>query len=116
MVLSVAWSYAMLVAGVAWVASRALPAGVLPPLASPLVPQGSGLVLGATCVVQFAFSSWLDGRHDRGLKRNLFWMIWYPLLFWLINAAATVAAFPKVLARGRGSRARWVSPDRGIRP
>jgi biofilm PGA synthesis N-glycosyltransferase PgaC len=116
MVLSVAWSYSMLLASFAWVASFALPAGSMPVLGSPLVPQGSGVILGATCLLQFAFSSWLDRRYDRGLGRNLFWMIWYPLLFWLINAAATVAAFPKVLVRSRGRRARWVSPDRGFRP
>jgi biofilm PGA synthesis N-glycosyltransferase PgaC len=83
---------------------------------SPLSLQGSGVVLGATCLVQFAFSCWLDGRHDRGLWRNLFWMIWYPVVYWVINCAATVVAYPKVLARGRGRRARWVSPDRGFRP
>jgi biofilm PGA synthesis N-glycosyltransferase PgaC len=116
MVLSVAWSYSMLLATCAWLASFALPAGAVPVLGSPLVPEGSGVILGATCLLQFAFSSWLDSRYDRGLGRNLFWMIWFPLLFWLINAAATVAAFPKVLVRSRGRRARWVSPDRGFRP
>jgi biofilm PGA synthesis N-glycosyltransferase PgaC len=58
---------------------------------------------------------WLDRRHDRGLGRNLFWMIWYPIAFWVINCASTVAAYPTVLVRGR-ARARWISPDRGIRP
>lgn len=116
MVLSVAWAYAMLLAACAWLASVVLPPGMVPVIGAPLVPRGSGVILGATCLVQFAFSSWLDGRHDRGLGRNLVWMIWYPLVFWLINAAATVAAFPKVLARSPGRRARWTSPDRGFRP
>ncbi|HHP7914397.1 TPA: poly-beta-1,6 N-acetyl-D-glucosamine synthase, partial [Acinetobacter baumannii] len=44
-----------------------------------------------------------------------FWMIWYPLVFWLITISATIVAFPKVLRRGDEKRARWVSPDRGIR-
>ena len=65
--------------------------------------------------MQFAFSKWLDGRYERGLGRNYYWMIWYPFAFWIINMLATVVAYPKVLGRRR-ARARWVSPDRGIRP
>jgi biofilm PGA synthesis N-glycosyltransferase PgaC len=113
---SLAWSYGMLLLGVAWLVALVLPAGALPPLSLPLSPQGTGVLLGATCLLQLAFSAWLDGRHDRGLGRNLFWMIWFPVVFWTINCAATVAAWPKLALRGRGARARWVSPDRGIRP
>jgi biofilm PGA synthesis N-glycosyltransferase PgaC len=116
MCVSLVWSYSMLFLAAAWLAGTFLPAGVLPRLASPLSLQGGGLVLGTTCLVQFAFSTWLDRRYDRGLARNLFSMIWYPFAFWLINTASTVAAYPKVLLRRTGKRARWVSPDRGIRP
>ena len=115
MCISVAWSYSMLLLTAAWFAGLLLPAGAVPVVASPLSPQGSGLVLGSVCLLQFAFSKWLDSRHDRGLGRNLFWMIWFPFVFWIINCAATVAAYPKVFLRSRGARARWVSPDRGIR-
>lgn len=113
---SALWSYGMLVLAVAWLAGLLVPGLPIPPLGSPFSPQGSGVVLGAACLLQFAFSTWLDRRHDRGLGRNLFWMIWFPVVFWAINCAATVVAYPKLLARGRGTRARWVSPDRGIRP
>jgi biofilm PGA synthesis N-glycosyltransferase PgaC len=113
---SVVWSYAMLILAVAWLLGLVLPAGAVPAVGSPLSPQGSGVLIGASCLLQFAFSSWLDRRHDRGLGRNLFWMIWFPVVFWVIACAATVVSYPKVLARGRGARARWVSPDRGIRP
>jgi biofilm PGA synthesis N-glycosyltransferase PgaC len=37
-------------------------------------------------------------------------------VFWIINIAATVVAYPRVLARRGGKRARWISPDRGVRP
>lgn len=116
MCVSVAWSFSMVLVTAAWLVARVLPAGLVPAVGSPLRLQDGGVVLGATCLVQFAFSCWLDGRHDRGLWRNLFWMIWYPVVYWVINCAATVVAYPKVLARGRGRRARWVSPDRGFRP
>ncbi len=113
---SVAWSYGMVLLALAWLVSFFLPSAAIPMAGNPLSPQGSGVILGTVCLVQFGFSSWLDRRHDRGLGRNLFWMIWFPIVFWVINCAATVVAYPKVIARGRGTRARWVSPDRGFRP
>jgi biofilm PGA synthesis N-glycosyltransferase PgaC len=116
MIASLAWSYGMLLLVVAWIASAALPPGTMPSPGSPLLPHAGGVVLGATCLLQFAFSTWMDARYDRGLARNLFWMIWYPVAFWMINCATIVAAYPRMLARGRAARARWVSPDRGIRP
>lgn len=116
MCVSVAWSYGMLLVSAAWLVGLLLPTGLVPAVGSPLSLQGGSLALGTTCLAQFAFSSWLDRRYDRGLARNLFWMIWYPVVYWVINCAATVVAYPKVIARGRGRRARWVSPDRGIRP
>ncbi len=113
---SLAWSYGMVLLALTWLASLFLPSGAVPMVGSPLSPQGNGVILGTVCLVQFAFSTWLDRRHDRGLGRNLFWMIWFPIVFWVINCAATVVAYPKVIARGRGTRARWVSPDRGFKP
>jgi biofilm PGA synthesis N-glycosyltransferase PgaC len=121
MIASVFWSYLMLLLTVLWLAGLllrglSLPEGLLPVVTSPLIPQGSGLILGATCLLQFALSKWLDSRYDRGLGRNYYWMIWYPIVFWIINIASTIVAYPKVLLRSDGKRARWVSPDRGVRP
>jgi poly-beta-1,6-N-acetyl-D-glucosamine synthase len=113
---SVCWSYLMLALTLFWLAGLVLPAGTLPVIGSPLIPQGSGMILGATCLLQFAFSKWLDGRYEPGLGRNYYWMIWYPIVFWIINIASTVVAYPRVLARRGGKRARWISPDRGVRP
>ncbi len=116
MCISVFWSYMMLLLTALWLAGLVLPKGLLPVIGSPLIPSGSGMILGATCLLQFAFSKWLDSRYDRGLGRNYYWMVWYPVVFWVINIASTIVAYPKVLLRRTGQRARWVSPDRGIRP
>ncbi len=116
MLVSVFWSYLMLVLTMLWLAGLVLPKGMLPLFGSPLIPQSSGLILGATCLLQFGLSKWLDSRYDQGLGRNYYWMIWYPIVFWVINVAATVVAYPKVLLRSDGKRARWISPDRGVRP
>jgi biofilm PGA synthesis N-glycosyltransferase PgaC len=116
MCISVTWSYLMLLLTVLWLAGLVMPHGSLPALQSPFIPQGSGLILGATCLVQFALSEWLDRRYERGVGRYFYWMIWYPIVFWLINICSIIVAYPKVLSRSGGKRARWVSPDRGIRP
>jgi biofilm PGA synthesis N-glycosyltransferase PgaC len=113
---SVAWAYGMVLLVAGWAAAR-LGAGVAGPgSGSPLLPHAGGVALGAVCLLQFAFSTWMDARYDRGLGRILFWMIWYPVAYWMIGCATTVVGYPRALARRRSARARWVSPDRGIRP
>ena len=67
-------------------------------------------------VVQFAVSLLIDSRYERGLWRVYFWVIWYPLAFWLISMATSVVAMPRAVLKRRGQRATWVSPDRGVRP
>ncbi len=113
---SVFWSYLMVASALLWMFDVLVPAVSFPTLGSPLVPYGAGLLLGATCLLQFALSKWLDSRYEAGLGRNYFWMIWYPAVFWIINLATTVVAYPQVFGGPAGQRARWTSPDRGVRP
>ncbi len=113
--LSLLWSYLLALLCLIWLLSLALPAGMLPHISSPLIPQWSSAILGAICLIQFAISKWMDSRYDQGLGRNYYWMVWYPLVFWIITTASTIIAFPKVLFRHTGQRARWISPDRGVR-
>ena len=112
---SLVWSYLLAATGVLWLLGMIFPDLAVPGVASPVLPQWSGAILGSVCMLQFAVGAWLDRRYDSGLGRNYYWMIWYPIVFWIIHFAATVVAYPKVIARGRGRRARWVSPDRGLR-
>jgi biofilm PGA synthesis N-glycosyltransferase PgaC len=116
MTASAVWAYALLGLSLLWLLGLLLPAGMVPPVGSPLVPASGGVLLGTACLLQFVFSTAMDARYDRGLGRALFWMIWYPVAYWVIGAATTIAAYPLVFIRGKGARARWVSPDRGIRP
>lgn len=83
---------------------------------SSVLPGWGGIILGATCLIQFGVSLAIDSRYEPALSRYYYWMIWYPMLYWLIHSTATVVAVPKALLKTRGSRAIWVSPDRGIRP
>ncbi len=111
--MSVFWAYTMLMVFILWAVSWFVD---LPPevKVGSLIPAWSGVVIGSTCLLQFFIASMLDKRYDPNLGRNTYWMIWYPLVFWLINVLTTVVAVPRAFARKRGSRARWVSPDRGF--
>jgi biofilm PGA synthesis N-glycosyltransferase PgaC len=116
LVVSTFWAYVMAFVTIVWLAGKLF---VLPPPleVSAVLPGWSGVILGATCLLQFAISLVIDSRYEaRTLGRYYYWMIWYPMVYWAIHAAASVAAVPKAVLKNRGSRAIWVSPDRGIRP
>lgn len=79
-----------------------------------ILPQWYGVILGLTCLLQFLVSLMIDHQYDKNRTlRTYFWVIWYPLFFWLITALTTVVSVPKNLLK-KQKRARWVSPDRGF--
>lgn len=110
---SVLWAYTMAAVILLWIAGQfvQIPA---PWHVNTLIPGWHGVVIGTTCLLQFAVSMFLDRRYEKGLGRNYYWMIWYPLAFWILNVFTTLVAVPRVILRG-SKRATWVSPDRGIR-
>ncbi|BBL76158.1 poly-beta-1,6-N-acetyl-D-glucosamine synthase [Methylomagnum ishizawai] len=83
-----------------------------------LVPDWTGMLLSVTCLAQFAVSMAIDARyeaHGNGQPgRYYYWMIWYPLAYWLINVGTTVAGMARALRKRRGQRAVWVTLDRGV--
>ncbi len=114
-VTSVVWSYVMLFTltiGVLWLFGldyeRTLPGFAL-------VPEWWGLTLCVTYLVQALVSQLLERRYEPNMLASLFWVIWYPLAFWMITTASTVVAVPRALTRKRKERTTWVSPDRGLR-
>jgi biofilm PGA synthesis N-glycosyltransferase PgaC len=111
--LSVFWAYTMLLVFVLWTIGQFVDLPDEIHIVS-LLPGWSGVVIGFTCLLQFAVSTMLDKRYDPPLWRNTYWMIWYPLVYWVINVASTIVAVPRALRRASGERARWISPDRGV--
>ncbi|TCV85153.1 poly-beta-1,6-N-acetyl-D-glucosamine synthase [Sulfurirhabdus autotrophica] len=113
-ILSMVWGYAMLTTIILWIAGLFLPmpASLYVPT---LMPGWTGVLLAATCLLQMGLSLIMDRRYDCNLLRNYFWVIWYPMAFWLIGMLTSVTALPKTLLREKGARAVWVSPDRGIK-
>ncbi|MBU0620229.1 MAG: poly-beta-1,6 N-acetyl-D-glucosamine synthase [Gammaproteobacteria bacterium] len=81
----------------------------------PPYPGWNGVVLGFTCMLQISVSMYLDSKYDRGLWKIYFWMIWYPLIYWVLNVMTMVVAVPKTLMRNNKQHATWVSPDRGLK-
>jgi len=81
---------------------------------TPLYHDYSRVIIATTCLLQMLVSMLLDSRYDRNLMRYFISSIWYPLGFWMLNMLTIIVALPKLALRKRGSRARWVSPDRGV--
>jgi biofilm PGA synthesis N-glycosyltransferase PgaC len=113
-ILSVSWAYVVTGIVVLWLLGKFV---TLPPAMriDSILPQWHGVVLGIVCLLQFAMSTLIDRRYEKRVGRNYYWMIWYPLVYWLLSTATTVTALPKALLKRKGTRAIWVSPDRGIR-
>lgn len=114
--LSVGWSYAMFTIFVLYFLGFVLPLSPEWQVTS-ILPQMYGLLLGITCLVQFFLSLWMDRRYDQArLLRNYIWVIWYPLLYWILSMLTTVVAVVKTVFKSSKKRARWESPDRGLSP
>ncbi|MEZ5551067.1 MAG: poly-beta-1,6-N-acetyl-D-glucosamine synthase [Pseudomonadales bacterium] len=114
LVVSTFWAYTMALVFSFWLLGQfvALPA---PLDSATILPGWSGLLLGTTCLLQFAVSLVIDSRYERQLGRVYYWMVWYPMLYWIIQVVTSVTALPRALARGSNRRAIWRSPDRGLR-
>lgn len=113
--LSTGWAFAFGISVLLWVVSQfiALPHNLH--IANLLPPAFTGMMLAMVCLLQFVVSILIDSRYEPKLARSLFWVIWYPLAYWMVNLFTSIASFPKVILRRRAQRARWTSPDRGIK-
>lgn len=115
LVVSLIWAYLMIAIVILWFV------GLFFQLPEPLqiktlLPGWNGVVLAFTCLLQFAISLFIDGRYETKIRRYFYWMIWYPMLFWLLSAVTSVIGFPKALMKRKQKQARWTSPDRGLTP
>ncbi|NNF51977.1 MAG: poly-beta-1,6 N-acetyl-D-glucosamine synthase [Gammaproteobacteria bacterium] len=115
LMLSTFWAHVMGAILLLWIAGKFLPLPETMQVPT-VIPGWAGVILGFTCLLQFAVSLTMDGRYEPRLGRFYYWMIWYPMIYWVIQAATTIVAFPRAMFRLRGRRAIWTSPDRGLRP
>lgn len=114
-VFSIIWSYLMVFVLLGWSSEQLF--HLQRNNFAEFIPEWTGMLLSMTCLAQFAVSLAIDSRYEArigGVSRYYYWMIWYPLVYWLNNVATTVVGFMKALAKERGQRAVWVTVDRGI--
>ena len=81
---------------------------------SDIVPRGTGLLLAIHYLLQVAVAVQLDAPYERRPLRWVFWVVWYPAVFWLLQAATAVVGLPRAMLRR--SHGVWTSPDRGFAP
>ncbi len=110
---SVTWAYAMLSVFVMFIATHLVHVPDAMNVRS-VLPAWHGIIIGSTCLMQFWVSLMIDRRYEPNLMKYYLWLVWYPLVYWMLTALTSVWAVPKVLFRTRGKRAVWVSPDRGV--
>lgn len=113
----VLWCYAFLLTVICWVGTQLWPEWPAAMRVATLIPGWTGVILAVTCLAQFSVGLYIDSFYERrGLLRYLFWAIWYPAVYWLINAFTTVVAVPKgAWQYGRTRYAVWKSPARRLR-
>ncbi|WP_051516606.1 poly-beta-1,6-N-acetyl-D-glucosamine synthase [Herbaspirillum sp. RV1423] len=85
------------------------------PWQSILSTQSTFFILIISSLIQFSFGLYLDSRYEKDLWKTYVWIIWYPFVYWIMIACATLVGFPKALFRKKGQRAVWTSPDRGFK-
>ena len=110
-IISVVWCYSVITLILVWLVSHLLMPMEWPITARVLSYFGSILI--AVSFIQFTVSFYIDSRYDKEIFRCVYWSIWYPFAYWLINMATVVIAFPKAMMRQKGRLATWNSPDRG---
>lgn len=82
-----------------------------------LLPRWTSVLLFATCLLQFATSLFIDSRYERGngMARYYYWIVWYPLVYWMIGVGTGLTGLYKAITKPPGQRATWVTLDRGVR-
>jgi biofilm PGA synthesis N-glycosyltransferase PgaC len=111
---SLVWSYTILFVFLLWLLEQFI---LLPEMLRSHIymPDWLGLLFGMTFALQFVVSMVIDSRYEKDVGKTYYWLIWYPMVYWLISVSTAIVAFPKALFKRSGARAVWTSPDRGLR-
>ncbi len=107
--ISILWAFSLVIVAILWLFSLAAD--------FPIHFKNDSVyaaALGVTFLLQFFVSFYISSFKEPALFRNFFWMVWYPLAYWIIIAATSVVGTIKAIARKKGERAVWESPDRGV--
>lgn len=45
----------------------------------------AGILLCTLCLLQFIVSLMIENRYEHNLTSSLFWIIWFPVIFWMLS-------------------------------
>ncbi|MFT8322535.1 MAG: poly-beta-1,6-N-acetyl-D-glucosamine synthase [Bacillus sp. (in: firmicutes)] len=82
---------------------------------SPILWIGNYLALIG--LLQIIVSLYIERKYEPNIFKYYLWAIWYPLVYWQINAILVIFALPKglkILSKNKKEFATWDSPDRGV--
>ena len=71
------------------------------------------LFLSSICLIQFMVAMKLDSKYDPHLMKHSIAAVWYPFVYWYINALLVIKSLP-TLFKSHNKLATWSSPDRGL--
>jgi biofilm PGA synthesis N-glycosyltransferase PgaC len=112
--MSIVWAYLICLGTLLWTLN-AVGVSVLPWIPRfRILPEWAGTVLAVTYLLQALISISIDRRFEKRLHRALFWVVWYPLAFWTLQATTACVGLPQAIVRLRNPRGTWTSPDRGF--
>lgn len=111
--MSMVWAYAIMVMVASWCLGGLQFGGLVRIEGFGFIPGQAGMLLAVHYLLQALVAALLDRRYEHGIMRTLFWVVWYPLVFWILQAATAIVGLPRALFRRRGD-GRWTSPDRGF--
>jgi len=112
--LSITWAYTFITCLILWVIQVISGIDITSTEIGNPFPFWRGCVIAMVCLLQFAISVWLDRKQDKGIIKSCIYIIWYPVIYWLIQSFAAVIGTPKGFFREKNVTAIWVSPERGL--
>ncbi len=108
--LSTLWAYCFVVLTGIWAISYAVG---LPPVGASPIPNLWGMTIGTLCLLQLAMGAVIDRRYDRGILRYYPYAVWYPIVYWMFLAVATVIALPHLIRRPGRDSVVWTTRRQG---
>ena len=114
-ILSTAWAYCYLLCIVLWALGKffMMPATMNVPVLFP--PAFWGLMLATVSLLQFMAAMIIETRYEKDFVRMFWWMIWYPLFFWVVSLLTTLEGVPRALFKSHDTHEAWGTSDRGFR-
>jgi biofilm PGA synthesis N-glycosyltransferase PgaC len=71
------------------------------------------MTIGTLCLLQLAVGAVIDRRYDQGILRFYPYAVWYPILYWMFLAMATVIALPYLIRRPGHDPVTWTTQRAG---